>query len=125
MTSISAFRNSAGFVVVWRSLAQAVKQWILAMACPPAPLRKIAIRELVVTQPDLRQKYFIYCLMDTLECGHSQEVYLYDGIRDLLNGYTTNPAVKAKRHRCRPCASLLLSRKPVQSVAIGKPAVAA
>lgn len=77
------------------------------------PLRRIVYRELCELRA--RKSYSIYSLIDTLECGHQQDVYLYNGLHDLLNPYTENPAISAKRHRCRPCASLLAKKKP-QSV---------
>jgi hypothetical protein len=95
----------------WRELAMAI-----------APLRKIVSRELEVYCPDPRNpKYKIYSLFDTLECGHGQEIYLYGGLQDLTFAYTDSPVIRAKRHRCRPCAQLL-AKKPVQSVSL--PAVA-
>ncbi len=122
----SAFGNLARPIAHLRTFSGKVFAfWAWAMAALSAPLRKIARRELDVYHPDARNpKYSIYSLIDTLECGHVQNVYLFGGLNDLMNAYTDNPAIKAKRHRCRPCASLLL-KKPVQSVAIGKPAVAA
>ena len=95
--------------VVLRFFLSALK-WVAFMA---APLRKIVLRELSVLQPDPRNpKYKIYSLIDTLECGHTQENYLFGGIRDLVNGYTDSPVIRARRHRCRPCASLLAKKKP-------------
>jgi hypothetical protein len=92
--------------------ALSVLKWVAFMA---APLRLIVSRELFVCKPRPTLAYSIYSLIDTLECGHSQEVYLFNGLHDLLNAYTETPAVTAKRHRCRPCASLLAKKKP-QSV---------
>lgn len=104
--------------VVLRFFLSALK-WVAFMA---APLRKIVLRELSVFQPDPRNpKYKIYSLIDVLECGHAQDVYLFNGLRDLLNAYTDSPVIKAKRHRCRPCMNLLAKKLP-QSVPL--PAVA-
>lgn len=97
-------------------------RWVLALAVRTlAPLRKIVSRELEVFERC--PKYFIYTLRDILECGH--ESWSPISLIDLLDAYTINPAITARRHRCRPCASLLLTKKPVKSVALGKPAVAA
>lgn len=94
-------------------------RWLTTM---PAPLRRIVAREVSAFQPDSRnKKYLIYSLIDTLECGHSHEVYLYNGLQDIIFAYTDSPAVSAKRHRCRPCEALLAKKKP-QSVPL--PAVA-
>lgn len=81
-----------------------------------APLRKIVSRELVVFQPDTRVRHFIYSLRDRLECGHEQEHYLPDGLRELLNAYHESAVVRARRHRCHPCGAVSL-KKPVQSIA--------
>jgi hypothetical protein len=82
-----------------------------------APLRRIVLRELDILCPDSRNlKYKIYSLIDTMECGHSSEQYLFNGLLDLVNAYTESPAIRAKRHRCHPCAQLLATRKPMQTV---------
>ena len=87
---------------------------LLAMA---APLRRIVARDVAVTLPDARNpRYRIYSLIDTLECGHEYSSYLFGGLEDLTYAYTDNPVIKAKRHRCRPCAQLLTTRKPMQTV---------
>ena len=83
---------------------------------PLSPLRRIILRELSIYHPDPRNnKYSIYSLIDTMECGHSQEMYLFEGLQAVTNAYISNPAVMARRHRCRPCASLLAKKRP-QSV---------
>ena len=97
-------------------VALSVHKWVAIMA---SPLRLIVSRELCTIQP--RSNYFIYSLSDTLECGHVEDHYLFNGLADLTNPYTDSPVVRAKRHRCKPCASLLAKRKPVQTV----PAIAA
>lgn len=100
----------ACFCTSYRTISALV---LLAMA---APLRRIVARDVVVTLPDARNpRYRIYSLVDTLECGHEYSSYLFGGLEDLTYAYTTNPAITAKRHRCRPCASLL-AKKPPQSV---------
>jgi hypothetical protein len=116
----SAFRTVANLyaylTTLGRTIPALVAKWMLAMA---APLRRIVARELEILNP--RPKYYIYSLLDTLECGHAQSVYLFNGLLDLTNPYTDNRAVRARRHRCVPCASLLAKKKP-QSVPL--PAVA-
>ena len=79
-----------------------------------APLRRIVAREL--EQLQIRPGYFINSLLDTLECSH-QTWHPVD-LADLVNAYTENPLIRARRHRCRPCASLLQAKKPVSSVGI-------
>lgn len=96
-----------------------VLKWVALMA---APLRRIVARELCKSQPDPRNaKYIVYSIIDTLECGHAQDNYLFNGLLDLINPYTDSPVIRAKRHRCRPCMNLLAKKKP-QSVPL--PAVA-
>lgn len=110
MSSLSVYEKFGRIVL---RLSLSVLKWVVVMA---APLRRIVMRELDVYQPDPRNpKYFIYSLIDTLECGHSQSEYLFNGLLDLTNPYTDSPTVRARRHRCRPCASLLAKKKP-QSV---------
>lgn len=98
--------------------AQRLAAWMIRTL---APLRRIVSRELVVLEydriyKDLPQSFII---QDTLECGHVEACLSWD-IFDLLNAYTDNPQVRAKRHRCKPCASLLADRKPVQPVKLAK-----
>ena len=112
-------RNLPNFFTRIASIVSAL--WTL-MPRLLAPLRKVVARELDVYLPDARNpKYKIYSLVDTLECGHVQDVYLWNGLQDVLYAYSDNPAITAKRHRCQPCASLLATRKQPQSV----PAIAA
>ncbi len=93
--------------------SNSVLKWVALMA---APLRRIVVRELRKLQPDPRNpKYTIYSIIDTLECGHTQDNYLFNGLLDLINPYTDSPVVRAKRHRCRPCMHLLAKKRP-QSV---------
>lgn len=99
-------------------LGDKISTFWLDLAMLP-PLRKIVRRELC--QQHVRPKYIIYSLIDTLECGHKQDNYLFNGLLDLINPYTDSPVVRAKRHRCRPCMNLLAKKKP-QSVPL--PAVA-
>jgi len=104
-----------------RSIAAALRSAARVLAMT-APLRRIVVRELCESQPDPRNpKYLIYSIIDTLECGHSQSEYLFNGLLDLINPYTDSPVIRAKRHRCRPCAQLLVKKRP-QSVPL--PAVA-
>ncbi len=87
-----------------------------------SPLRRVVARELETHLPDPQNpRYRTSFLVDTLECGHVQDVYLWNGLQDVLFAYTDNPAIRAKRHRCQPCAQLENQRKPMQTV----PAVAA
>lgn len=87
---------------------------LLAMA---APLRRIVARDVVITLPDARNpRYRIYSLIDQLECGHEYSSYLFGGLEDLTFAYTLNPAITARRRRCRPCAQLTATRKPMQTV---------
>jgi len=80
-----------------------------------APLRRIISRELEVYQFHKGGLPYQFAIHDSLECGHVSTSQLWDSL-DLLNAYTDNPEVSAKRRRCRPCASLLLKRKPMQTV---------
>lgn len=107
----SAFRTSTILNQTFITFARHIFALInLAMA---APLRRIVARELCEFQPDPRNpKYLVYSLIDTLECGHSQDVYLFNGLQDLTNPYIDSPAIRAKRHRCRPCEMLLAKKKP-------------
>lgn len=90
-----------------------------AMLRTLAPLRRIINRELQVFKYDSVRKDFpiSFAIIDHLECGHEYTCLGWD-VFDLLFAYTDNPEVRAKRHRCRPCAELLATRKPVQSVAL-------
>ena len=81
-----------------------------------APLRLIAARSLEVyeysrvrrTQPQL------FAVHDVLECGHVHTSLLWEFL-DLVNAYSDNPEISARRRRCHPCAKAL-AKKPVQSV---------
>lgn len=109
------YKSLPVFRPVSRSLSALLRSVKKLLAMAAAPLRRIVARELCIHQPNPRLKYSIYSLIDTLECGHTQEIYLFDGLRDLANAYTENAAIAARRHRCHPCASLLAKKKP-QSV---------
>jgi hypothetical protein len=99
------------------SIAAALRSAVRVLAMALSPLRRIVVRELCESQPDPRNpKYLVYSILDHLECGHSQNNYLFDGLLDLINPYTDSPVIRAKRHRCRPCAQLLAQKKPVQGV---------
>lgn len=98
-----------------------VLKWVAFMA---APLRRIVLRELCITKPRPSLAYSIYSLIDTLECGHVQSEYLFNGLLDLTNPYTDSPVIRAKRHRCRPCMNLLAKKRP-QSVPLPAAAKAA
>ena len=87
-----------------------------------APLRRIVSRTLEVFE--VRPKYFIYSLLDSLECGHEQSVQLFGGLSDLLNAYTENPDMRSRRHRCHECAAVVAQKKPVASVGLAKVEVA-
>lgn len=88
-------------------------RWVFSVAARTlAPLRKIMSRELEVSEP--RPKYVYYSLIDSLECGH--RAWSPVDLADLLNAYTESPVIRARRHRCQPCARLLAERKPVQTV---------
>ena len=115
MSSISAHGK---FSKILLGLTFSVLEWAATlMAHLLAPLRRVVARELDVYLPDARNpKYKAYFLVDTLECGHVQDVYLWNGLQDVLYAYSDSPAIRAKRHRCRPCASLLATRKPMQTV---------
>ena len=81
-----------------------------------APLRRITSRKLFAYVVRIRPRHALCCLRDTLECGHIIECGI-DSLRDLMNAYTENSVVRARRHRCHECAALVAERKPVQSVA--------
>lgn len=111
----SAFLTATNLNEFLKKLAGSISAFWRMLAMPLPPLRKIVSRELDIYQPDPRFKNFIYSLIDTLECGHVKQSYLFGGVSDVANAYTLSPVVKAKRHRCRPCAALLAKKKP-QSV---------
>lgn len=110
---LSTFGNISSLGTWLRLSGRTIAALLAAMA---APLRRIVARDVAVTMPDARNpRYRIYSLIDTLECGHEYDAYLFGGLEDLTFAYTQNPAVTAKRRRCRPCASLLAKKRP-QSV---------
>jgi hypothetical protein len=82
-----------------------------------SPLRRIVSRTLEVYEYHRTGQPRLFVINDTLECGHIFPCLGWD-IFDLLDPYIQNPQVSAKRHHCRPCAQLLATRKPVQSVGI-------
>lgn len=89
-----------------------------------APLRRIVSRSLEAIEHDqlsLFPKDFDrttpFAIVDKLVCGHESASLLWD-FRDLVNGYSVSPWVKARHHRCHECAKAIArnERKPVQSV---------
>lgn len=56
----------------------------------------------------------LFALLDGLECGHVHKSYSAD-LLDLLNAYTVNSDITARRRRCRDCARTAL-KKPAASV---------
>lgn len=119
LSTLQTFLNIASFCEqLIYTFAQRLAVW---MQRTLAPLRRIVSRELEVFEYDRIRKDLpqSFIINDHLECGHVEVCYSWD-IFDLLNAYTTNPQVRAKRHRCKPCASLLADRKPVQPVRLAK-----
>jgi hypothetical protein len=83
---------------------------------PKAPLRLIVDR---VLEPVEVRHPSTLMLTDRMECGHVS-VHFVD-YRALLNAYTEDATMRARRHRCHDCAALALAKKPVRSVAaVGK-----
>lgn len=115
-TSINFTNLCANLGRVFRTLPRRLAE---VMERTLAPLRKIVSRTLEVyvyaKGSDTKPQSFV--LHDGLECGHEQLCLGWD-IFDLLNPYTSNPEVSAKRHRCRPCAQLLATRKPMGTVGV-------
>lgn len=101
------------FPVVFSDRARTfLKQLIDTMK---APLRLIAARSLEVYEFFRgSEKPRLFAVHDHLECGHIHTSLLWDYL-DLVDGYTENPEVSARRRRCHPCAGAL-AKKPVQSV---------
>lgn len=114
---IALIRKLRSSVSIYHTLAEMIARTL-------APLRKIVSRELEVLRYDRVKKELpqSFVIHDHLECGHSQTLLGW-GIFDLLDPYTTNPEVKARRHRCHPCASRL-ARKPMATVQAAKAGVA-
>ena len=111
----STYGNKLGLYRFFISLGDSISALWRMMTMPHAPLRRIVTRDLCVDHPDPRTQYSIFSLNDTLECGHVENHYLFGGLADLTNPYTESSVVKSKRHRCKPCASLLAKKRP-QSV---------
>jgi len=116
---ISAFTKALRFFHTFlTSLPEFANYLAEVMQRTLAPLRKIVSREIeVLSFAHKSSKPQSFIIHDRLECGHVKTCLSW-GIFDLLNAYTDNPEVRARRHRCQPCASLLAHKKPVQSVGL-------
>lgn len=66
-----------------------------------APLRLIHSRSLDVFSLN-RGRHRHFAVVDALACGHTYTSLLWE-LLDLLNAYTDNPEVAARRRRCRVC----------------------
>lgn len=76
---------------------------------PFAPLRRITERHLTVW--DHRRGFPAqFAVVDTLECGHALTLLGWT-LLDLVNPYTENAEVAARRHRCRACMRIAQERK--------------
>jgi hypothetical protein len=83
-----------------------------APAMPLAPLRLIVGRtmEVYVHHRGHPRQFAVH---DVLECGHVYTSLLWDYL-DLVNPYSDNPDVSARRHRCHACA--VVARHDVHAV---------
>lgn len=114
------------FPFILQQVEASLKGAFLSLNRALAPLRKIVARDIEVFKTFLNsQKPMRFCLVDTLECGHEVVEYNVDFL-DLINAYTDNPHISAKRHRCRYCKQAEM-KKPSASVGLvlGKAAGAA
>lgn len=90
-----------------------------------APLRRIVARELEVFAVSRVSGHpTSFAVHDRLECGHTRTSLLWD-VFDLLNGYTQSAHVRAVRHRCHECMTLVATKKPPMSVTASKTAAVA
>lgn len=86
---------------------------------PKAPLCRIVSRDLQIWSHHPNGQIYQFGLYDLLECGHEQPAG-YLTFSDLINPYSESSAMRARRHRCRECAAIVASRKPVSSVALSE-----
>lgn len=118
-SSVSAIVKTRGlYARVWVAfhiILPLVRKWAERMAL--APLRRIASRTLEVFSYHKNGRPYQFVIHDALECGHVTTLYDWD-ILDLIWAYTETPSVRARRHRCVPCAELVAQRKPVASVGL-------
>lgn len=85
-----------------------------------APLRRITERNLT---SEIARGMSTVGITDTLECGHTSWAVV--DARDLLNAYTEDSTMRARRHRCRECQAIAVAKKPPASVRIPSAAVSA
>jgi hypothetical protein len=85
---------------------------VLVLIASKAPLRLIVDRQLETQQRGCST----LTLTDLMECGHTAISFV--DIRDVLNAYTEDASLRARRHRCRECQSIAAAKKPVRSVSL-------
>ena len=91
----------------------------VAPAMPTAPLRLITFRKLQVFN-HYRGFPRLFNVVESLECGHTSISHTWEFL-DLVNAYTDNSDVSARRRRCHVCARLL-SHTQESGVAHGREA---
>ena len=80
-------------------------RWKEAPAMPSSPLRLITFRRLQVFT-HYRGFPRLFTVVESLGCGHTSISHTWEFL-DLVNAYTTNTDVSARRRRCHACARLL------------------
>lgn len=101
---VSACRSYSPSVRVSIHPSTTPPRWKVAPAMPYAPLRLITSRKLNVFTHE-RGFPRLFSVIDTLECGHEYTSCTWTFL-DLVNAYTENPDVSARRRRCHACAAL-------------------